>query len=108
MSKSYNNALELFEPAKVTKKKIMRIVTDSTPVEEPKDPEKCTVFALLQLVTEEQERQEWEERYRKGPMGYGEAKKRLAELTNEMLEPFRQRYEELSKDDNVKKAYLGG
>lgn len=100
MSKSYNNTLELFEPAKVTKKKIMRIVTDSTPMDEPKDPEKCTIFALLQLMADEQEIREWDEKYRKGPMGYGETKKRLAELTNELLEPFRKRYEELSKDED--------
>ncbi|MCK5272366.1 MAG: hypothetical protein KAJ52_07305, partial [Sedimentisphaerales bacterium] len=83
-----------------TKKKIMRIVTDSTPVEESKDQEKCTVFALLSLVASQQEAQEWCERYRQGGMGYGEAKKRLAELTNELLEPFRQRYDELSKDSD--------
>ncbi len=100
MSKSYDNTLELFEPAGRTKKKIMRIVTDSTPVEESKDPEKCTVFALLSLVASQQESQEWCERYRRGGMGYGEAKKRLAELTNELLEPFRQRYDELSKDSD--------
>ena len=99
MSKSYDNTLELFEPADKIKKKIMRIVTDSTPVEEPKDPEQCTVFALLKLVASEQEQQDWEQRYRQGPMGYGQAKKRLVELTNELLDPFRQRYEELSKDD---------
>ncbi len=46
MSKSYDNTLELFEPANKTKKKIMRIQTDSTPVEEPKDPENCLVFTL--------------------------------------------------------------
>jgi len=100
MSKSYNNTLELFEPAGRTKKKIMRIVTDSTPVEESKDQEKCTVFALLSLAASQQEAQEWSQRYRQGGMGYGEAKKRLAELTNELLEPFRQRYDELSKDSD--------
>jgi tryptophanyl-tRNA synthetase len=98
MSKSYNNTLELFEPAKQTEKKIKRMVTDSTPVEDPKDPEKCTIFTLLSLVASEEERQEWEHRYRQGGMGYGEAKKRLAELTNELLEPFRSRYEALSRD----------
>jgi tryptophanyl-tRNA synthetase len=98
MSKSYDNTLELFEPANQTKKKIMRIVTDSTPVEEPKDPNKCNIFALLKLVTSEEEGKEWRQRYEKGGMGYGEAKKRLAELTNEFLEPFRQQYEKYSKD----------
>ncbi|MFA5238970.1 MAG: tryptophan--tRNA ligase, partial [Phycisphaerae bacterium] len=50
MSKSYNNTIEIFEAEKSAKKKIMSIVTDSTPVEEPKNPEKCNVFALLKLV----------------------------------------------------------
>ena len=98
MSKSYNNTLELFESPSQTRKKIMRIVTDSTPVEEPKDPQKCTVFALLQLTASQAESREWEQRYRAGGMGYGEAKKRLVELVNELLEPYRQRYEELGDD----------
>ena len=100
MSKSYNNALELFEPANALKKKIMRIVTDSTPMEEPKNPEACNVFALLRLVTSEAETQQWRERYEKGGMGYGEAKKRLAELMHEFLDPFRERYAQLEKDED--------
>ena len=98
MSKSYDNTLEMFEPAKSLKKKIMRIVTDSTPVDEPKDPDACTIFALLRLVASEDEIADWDQRYRKGPMGYGDAKKRLAELTEEQLAPYRQRYEELAAD----------
>jgi len=100
MSKSCDNTLELFEPAQSLTKKVMRIVTDSTPVEEAKDPDKCTVFALLKLVCSDEEIAEWQQRYRTGPMGYGEAKKRLAELTNELLDPYRQRYEELGKDSD--------
>ena len=100
MSKSYDNTLELFAPANVTKKKIMRIETDSTPIQDPKDPETCTLFSLLKLVASEVELSEWEQRYRKGPMGYGEVKKRLAELTNELLDPFRARYGELEKDSD--------
>ena len=46
MSKSYNNTIEIFEPESNIKKKVMRIVTDSTPVEEPKDPQTCSIFAL--------------------------------------------------------------
>lgn len=98
MSKSYDNTLELFAPANVTKKKIMRIETDSTPIQEPKDPESCTLFALLKLVADEAELSEWEQRYRTGPMGYGDVKKRLVELANELLDPFRTRYGELEKD----------
>ncbi|MBN2210133.1 MAG: tryptophan--tRNA ligase [Sedimentisphaerales bacterium] len=98
MSKSYGNTLELFEPAGAMKKKVMRIQTDSTPVEQPKDPDKCILFALLTLVASEEELAEWRERYTQGGMGYGEVKKRLVELLNELLDPFRARYEELVKD----------
>lgn len=98
MSKSYANTIEIFEPEKSVKKKIMRIVTDSTPVEEPKDPEKCNVFALLKLVAEPEELAEWENRYRTGPMGYGEAKKRLAELVIDYFKPYRQKRAELENN----------
>ena len=59
MSKSYNNTIEIFEPEKTARKKIMSIVTDSTPVEDPKDPDKCNVFALLKLVASPNELAEW-------------------------------------------------
>ncbi len=99
MSKSYNNTIEIFEPEKSVKKKIMRIVTDSTPVEEPKDTEKCNVFALLKLVTPQDELQLWQKKYRDGGMGYGEAKKRLAELVTDYFKPYRQKRAELA--DNL-------
>ena len=98
MSKSYDNTIEIFEPEKQVKKKIMRIVTDSTPVDEAKDPEKCNVFAMLRLVAEKDELKMWEEKYRTGPMGYGEAKKRLAELMVEYFAPYRQKRAELEND----------
>lgn len=98
MSKSYDNTIEIFESEKSVKKKIMRIVTDSTPVEDPKDPEKCNVFALLKLVASEQELGEWAKRYRDGGMGYGQAKKRLAELVIEYFQPFREKRSELEND----------
>ena len=98
MSKSYGNTIEIFEPEKSVKKKIMRIVTDSTPVEDPKDPEKCNVFALLKLVACEDELAQWENRYRQGGMGYGEAKKRLAELVIEYFKPYRDKRSELESD----------
>lgn len=84
----------------------MRIVTDSTPVEEPKDPEKCNVFALLRLVADENELKEWENKYRSGGMGYGEAKKRLAELLIEYFRPYRQRRTELENDLGFVKGVL--
>ncbi|MBL7154710.1 MAG: tryptophan--tRNA ligase [Phycisphaerae bacterium] len=98
MSKSYGNAIEIFEPEASVKKKIMRIVTDSTPVEDPKDPDKCNVFALLKLVASDDELGEWESKYRNGGMGYGEAKKRLAELVIDYFKPYREKRAELESN----------
>ncbi len=95
MSKSYDNTIEIFEPEKSVRKKVMRIVTDSTPVEEPKDPDKCNVFAILKLVAPEQELGQWEQKYRQGGTGYGEVKKRLAELLVEYFKPYRKKRAEL-------------
>ena len=106
MSKSYGNTIEIFEPQKSVRKKVMKIVTDSTPVEETKEPEKCNVFALLKLVASEEELAEWENKYRAGGMGYGEAKKRLAELMIEYFEPYRAKRTELENNINHVKEIL--
>ncbi len=109
MSKSYGNTIEIFEPEKSVRKKIMRIVTDSTPLERPKDPDKCNVFALLKLVASTDELTAWENRYRSGGMGYGEAKKRLAELMIDYFKPFRQKRTDIENDiDYVKKVLADG
>ncbi len=96
MSKSYNNTIEIFEPEKQLTKKVMKIVTDSTPVQDPKDPDKCNVFALLKLVAQPEELAQWDQKYRAGGIGYGTAKKRLAELLIEYFKPYRQRRAELA------------
>jgi tryptophanyl-tRNA synthetase len=106
MSKSYDNTIEIFEPEKSMKKKVMRIVTDSTPVEDPKDPDKCNVYAMLKLVADEDELRQWQERYRNGGMGYGEVKKRLAELFIEYFRPYRAKREELENDPGYVKEIL--
>ncbi|HPF39550.1 MAG TPA: tryptophan--tRNA ligase [Phycisphaerae bacterium] len=98
MSKSYGNAIGIFEAAKSAKKKIMSIKTDSTPVEDPKNPDTCNVFALLKLFTTPEETAEWVNRYRAGGMGYGDVKKRLAELFEERFGPAREKREALVKD----------
>lgn len=109
MSKSYDNTIEIFEPENAVKKKVMKIVTDSTPVEEPKDPQKCNVFAMLKLVASPDELADWEKKYRQGGIGYGEVKKRLAELLIEYFKPYRQKRAELEKDvDYVKKVLKDG
>jgi tryptophanyl-tRNA synthetase len=106
MSKSYGNTIEIFEPEKSVKKKIMKIVTDSTPVEDPKDPDKCNVFALLKLVASPDELADWENKYRNGGMGYGQAKKRLAELMIDYFKPFREKRAELENNINYVKEVL--
>ncbi|MCX5632551.1 MAG: tryptophan--tRNA ligase [Phycisphaerae bacterium] len=109
MSKSYNNTIEIFEPEQSVKKKVMSIVTDSTPVEAPKNPDKCNVFALLKLVSSKEELAEWEKKYRQGGMGYGQAKKRLAELLIEYFKPYRKKRAELEQNaDYVRKVLQEG
>jgi len=106
MSKSYGNTIEIFEPEKSVRKKIMRIVTDSTPVEEPKEPENCNVFALLKLVASEEELAEWENRYRSGGLGYGQVKERLAELMVDYFRPFQDKRAELEKNPDYARRVL--
>lgn len=109
MSKSYDNTIELFEPESSVKKKVMRIITDSTPVDQPKNPDKCTVFALLKLVASPAELEEWRERYLAGGMGYGDTKKRLAELLIEYFRPYRAKRQELEKHrDYVEQVLCDG
>lgn len=90
MSKSYGNTIDIFGEPKAMQKRIMSIKTDSTPVEAPKNPDTCTVFALLKLFATPAELAEWDRRYRAGGMGYGEAKKRLAELYEAWAAPKRE------------------
>jgi tryptophanyl-tRNA synthetase len=97
MSKSYDNTIELFGDAKQTRSRIMRIVTDSTPLEEPKDPEKCNVFALIKLFADKDSQNEIAEKYRSGGYGYGHAKKELLGLINDYFAEARERRKELTK-----------
>ncbi len=101
MSKSYGNTIDLFDAPKKTKKRIMSIKTDSTPVEDAKDPDTCNVFALLRLFADADETAEWAGRYRAGGMGYGDAKKRVAELFEENFGPARERRAALESDPDA-------
>lgn len=96
MSKSYNNTIELFGEPKAVQKRIMGIKTDSKTVEEPKDPETCNVFKLYRLVAAPEQVEALAARYRAGGMGYGEAKKALAEAVEHHFGPFRRKREELA------------
>jgi tryptophanyl-tRNA synthetase len=85
MSKSYKNVVDVFLPEKELKKQIMGIVTDATPLEAPKDPEKCNVFQLFRLVATPEQTADLAQRYRAGGLGYGHAK---TELLGVLLERF--------------------
>lgn len=95
MSKSYDNTLELFEDPKKLRKKIMRITTDSRPMEEPKAPEGDTLFELYTLVADEAEVADMAALYRRGGFGYGEVKKALADAADRYFAAARQRRNEL-------------
>ncbi len=98
MSKSYGNIIPLFAPEKKLRKLIMKIVTNSQSVEEPKDPDSCSVFALYKSFADPAQIEDLRARYLAGGMGWGHAKQELFERMNEKLTPYRKRYEELMQD----------
>jgi tryptophanyl-tRNA synthetase len=105
MSKSYGNNIDIFGDEKETRKRVMSIVTDSTPVEAPKDPAKSTIFQLYSLFASKDEIASMRERFKKGGTGYGDFKKELFEKLWEYFSPMRKRREEILADksyiDNV-------
>jgi len=98
MSKSYENTIEMFATSKDFKKQVMGIITDSTALEDPKDPEKCTVFDLYKLFASATDVETMAQKLRAGGYGYGHAKKELFEVIKEFFTPMRERREELAKD----------
>ncbi|HHW96556.1 MAG: tryptophan--tRNA ligase [Myxococcota bacterium] len=109
MSKSYDNTIEIFATDKATTKRCRQIVTDSTPLEDPKDPATCNVFSLIKLFASPEELAEIEAAYRAGGYGYGHAKNRLGELINAEFAQARERYEQLrSRPDDVKDMLAEG
>jgi tryptophanyl-tRNA synthetase len=95
MSKSYGNAIALMAQPDELRRQIRRIVTDSTPPEEPKDPDACTLVALLRAFADDGTVGAVEERYRTGGIGYGEVKARLADAIDAHVAPIRDRYQRL-------------
>ncbi|MDE0835242.1 MAG: tryptophan--tRNA ligase [Akkermansiaceae bacterium] len=98
MSKSYGNTLPIFGEEKKLKKLVMKIVTDSTPVEDPKPTEGSTVMALFRLFAGEPEVAKMIADHESGGCGYGDFKKRLAEAYWDYFEPMRKRREEIVTD----------
>lgn len=98
MSKSKNNIIDVFLAEKKLRKQIMGIKTDSTPLEDPKDPEKCNVFALYSLLANPAQIEAIRQQYLAGGMGYGHAKQALFELIMETFEEPRKRYDYYQKN----------
>ncbi len=96
MSKSYNNAIDIFGAQKATRQAVMRIVTDSKTLDDPKDSDRCNVFALYRLFAEAEQAAAMAARYRAGGLGYGEVKKALFEMLWNYFEPYRRRRAELA------------
>jgi tryptophanyl-tRNA synthetase len=99
MSKSYGNNIDIFGDEKEMRKRVMSIVTDSTPVEAPKDPAKSTIFKLYSLVAAKNEIAALREQFLKGGTGYGDFKKQLFEKLWEYFAPMRERREEILADE---------
>ena len=92
MSKSKGNIIDIFLPDKQLRKQIMKIKTDSTPLEEPKDPSTCNLFALYKLVANEKQIAQMKSNYLAGNYGYGHAKQAFFELLIEKYASEREMY----------------
>ena len=97
MAKSYDNTIEIFADEKTMKQKVMSIVTDSTPVDQPKNPETCNLFAIYKLFANEDQVKELDDKYRNKPLKYSEIKK---ELFGMIWEYFAEARQERKKYEN--------
>jgi len=93
MSKSKGNTINLFQSDKKLRKQIMQIETDSTPLEEPKDPDTCNVFAIYKLIGSEAEVADLKSKYLAGGFGYGHAKQALFELIRDIYKEEREKFD---------------
>ncbi len=98
MSKSYDNVIPLFMPSKKFRKTIMKIVTNSQEIDEPKDPDASHIFSLYKLFATGEEQTSARERYLAGDMGWGHAKQELFEIMEAHLAPMREKYDMLMED----------
>ena len=109
MSKSYNNFIDIFLPEKKLRKQIMGIITDSTPLEEPKDWSSCNVFKLYELMGSDSQIAELKAKYEGGDFGYGHAKQALYELILERFSNERERFNHLMENtDEIESELLKG
>ncbi len=106
MSKSYGNTIEMFAEMSTIKKQIMGIVTDSTPLEDPKDPETCNVYNIYKLFVDKERSEDMAQKLRAGGYGYGHAKKELLAAFHEFFEPMRAKRTELEKNRELVEKVL--
>ena len=107
MSKSYDNTIEIFEPLKPQRKKIMRITTDSRPMEDPKDPDSDHLYQLYSLFASDADREAMAAKYRQGGFGYGEVKKAVADASEAYFNEAREKREALAADTKKVAEILG-
>jgi tryptophanyl-tRNA synthetase len=100
MSKSKNNVIDIFQTDKKLRKQIMGIQTDSTPMEDPKDPDTDNVFALYKLLANEDQIASMRQNYTGGNYGYGHAKQALFELVAERFATERERFNHYMENKN--------
>jgi tryptophanyl-tRNA synthetase len=109
MSKSYGNTIDIFGEEKETRKRIMSIVTDSTPVEAPKNPETSSIFQLYSLVAAAEESAAMRKAFERGGTGYGEFKKQLFARLWEYFAPMRERRADIiAQPDYVEQVLTRG
>ncbi len=107
MSKSYGNTLDVFEDPKVLRKQIMRIVTDSRPMEQPKEPGTDHLFQLYSLFANDEQREAMAAMYRRGGFGYGEVKKALADVAADYFAAARERRGQFEEHPERVRQILG-
>lgn len=101
MSKSYGNTIDVFLPEKELKKQIMSIITDSTPLEEPKNPDTCIVFKLYALLADTPQTQDLRAKYLAGNFGYGHSKQALLGLILDHFKRERETFDLIQKDSGI-------
>jgi tryptophanyl-tRNA synthetase len=109
MSKSYGNTIDLFAEDNALRKQVMRIVTDPTPVEEPKDPDACNVYKIYRLFLDKERDEALRRRYLAGGLAYGEVKQELFETVRTYFAPHTARRKELLADqDGLRRTLAQG
>lgn len=109
MSKSYDNTIEIFAEEQVLRRKIASIVTDSSPVAAPKDPDKCNLFAIVSLFLTEGEKAELADRYRRGGLKYSDVKEKLFSLIWDFFAEARSKRERLQRNpDQIRDILKAG